>query len=174
MKLLIDLNDYTYSSFFPYNIFDPIVKLNKNLKLKVNKNLHFTENVNIKRDLSLNSDNKIYCLKLKEDKYYIGKTVNMCVRLNQHLTGKGALWTEKYKPIDILFVIKEFNYNDEFMYTLFMMKIFGIDNIRGFSGKYCSLEFDPIFKASLIEKLNETNIEKLSIDPIILKQFNIL
>ena len=44
----------------------------------------------------------LYVLKLEQDKYYVGitsKTVE--VRFKEHLDGRAANWTKKYKPISI-------------------------------------------------------------------------
>jgi predicted GIY-YIG superfamily endonuclease len=37
----------------------------------------------------------IYILKLKENKYYIGKTKNIEKRWNEHLSGEGSGWKKK-------------------------------------------------------------------------------
>ena len=44
-------------------------------------------------------------MKLKNSKYYIGKTMNFDRRLQAHLSGNGALWTKRY---DILSVIEKY------------------------------------------------------------------
>ena len=47
----------------------------------------------------------IYVLKLKQDKYYIGKTNNPKFRIDTHINSKGSFWTQTYKPIDIYEII---------------------------------------------------------------------
>ena len=39
----------------------------------------------------------IYLLKLKDNKYYVGKTLNLHFRLEQHFNKDGSNWTKKYK-----------------------------------------------------------------------------
>ena len=41
----------------------------------------------------------IYILKLKNNKYYVGKTSNPKFRLESHFNSNGSVWTMKYKPI---------------------------------------------------------------------------
>lgn len=48
----------------------------------------------------------IYILKLKNNKYYIGKTLNVENRFHQHINGTGSSWTKKYKPISIIKKLK--------------------------------------------------------------------
>ena len=43
----------------------------------------------------------IYVLKLKQNKYYVGKTTNPTYRLDDHFSEGGSVWTQKYKPISI-------------------------------------------------------------------------
>ena len=40
----------------------------------------------------------IYCLRLEENKYYVGKTNHIEFRLENHI---GSEWTKKYKPISV-------------------------------------------------------------------------
>ena len=83
----------------------------------------------------------IYILKCKEDKYYVGKIAsNVWKRIKQHFDGKGAKWTKKYKPTDILDIRRGLNDYDESKVTLDMMKIFGIHNVRG--GAYSKMRLD--------------------------------
>ena len=43
----------------------------------------------------------IYVLKLRGNKYYVGKTTNPTYRLDDHFSEGGSAWTKKYKPISI-------------------------------------------------------------------------
>ena len=58
----------------------------------------------------------IYVLKLKYNKYYVGKTNNPRFRLDDHFSNNGSSWTKKYK---------------EDKWTIKYMKKYGIDNVRG-------------------------------------------
>jgi len=82
----------------------------------------------------------IYCLKLSENKYYIGKTENYRNRLSEHINKKGSKWTKIYKPIEIIFVFKTNNLNDENKYTILYMLKYGSKNVRG--GSYCNSKED--------------------------------
>ena len=83
----------------------------------------------------------IYILKCKEDKYYVGKIAdNVYRRIKQHFDGKGAKWTKRYQPIDILDIRRGLTDRDESKVTLDMMKIFGIHNVRG--GAYSKMRLD--------------------------------
>ena len=43
----------------------------------------------------------IYVLRLKESKYYVGKTTDIEKRYEQHVNGKASYYTKHYKPISI-------------------------------------------------------------------------
>jgi len=90
----------------------------------------------------------IYILKLKEGRYYIGKSYNPMIRYQEHLNGKGSAWTRKYKPISIDKIIDNVSHFDEDKYTKEYMAKYGIDNVRG--GTYVEIELD----VSQIETLN--------------------
>ena len=47
----------------------------------------------------------IYILKLKSNKYYIGKTFNPKFRLDSHFNTNGSTWTKKYKPINMVWIM---------------------------------------------------------------------
>ena len=70
----------------------------------------------------------IYILRLQNEKYYVGITYNLNMRLAQHYSGTGARFTKENPPISIYKVI---NSNDELKYTLLMMNKFGYQNVRG-------------------------------------------
>ena len=79
-------------------------------------------------------------LKLKEKKYYIGKTKNIEKRWNDHITGNGSGWTKKYKPISLITTVLSTSYFDEDKYVKEYMSKYGIENVRG--GTYSNIELD--------------------------------
>ena len=79
----------------------------------------------------------IYILKLRADKYYIGRTSNPNVRISKHYNEYGSAWTYKYKPVETLEVIPDCDNFDEDKITKQYMSKFGIDNVRG--GSYCQI-----------------------------------
>ena len=56
---------------------------------------------------------KIYVLRLEQDKYYVGKTINVCKRYQLHKNGLGSEWTKLYKPIKIVKVYHDLSPFDE-------------------------------------------------------------
>ena len=87
----------------------------------------------------------VYCLKLENEKYYIGTTTNLNYRYSQHLTGTGSNWTRLHKPIKIMSV--EIGGTDlEKTKTLEYMEEFGFNNVRG--SHWCKIELvnNPLIK----------------------------
>jgi len=83
----------------------------------------------------------IYTIELETGKYYIGKTKkDPGVRFQEHLSGRGAGWTRKYKPIKLINVIESDDPYDENKVTLKYMNEYGIENVRG--GSFCRPELD--------------------------------
>ena len=82
----------------------------------------------------------IYILKLREGKYYIGKTKNVEKRFNEHIAGNGSGWTKKYKPISLIKSIVSTSYFDEDKYVKEYMAKYGIENVRG--GTYSNIDLD--------------------------------
>lgn len=80
----------------------------------------------------------IYILKLKESKYYVGKTSNIEKRLAQHSRGSGSSWTRKYPMDRLLRLYHNCDSYDEDKYTLKLMAKHGIENVRG--GTYVSVD----------------------------------
>jgi predicted GIY-YIG superfamily endonuclease len=81
----------------------------------------------------------IYIIKCQEDKYYIGKTErDPQIRYQKHLSGKGSIWTKKYKPKELVCVYKKCDSYDEDKYTKMYMEKYGIDNVRG--GSYTTVK----------------------------------
>jgi predicted GIY-YIG superfamily endonuclease len=91
-----------------------------------------------------------YLLKLVDNKYYVGRTINLEQRMIQHFSGEGAKWTKKYYPIEILEVNDFLHKWQESFETLVTMKKYGIENVRG--GPWCqiNLTFQP--KLHLIDE----------------------
>ena len=73
----------------------------------------------------------IYVLKLNDDKYYVGKTNDLRSRVTQHFDGNGSYWTKKYKPLDMIEIIKDVDDFAEDATVLRYMSKYGIDNVRG-------------------------------------------
>ena len=79
----------------------------------------------------------IYILRLKQNKYYVGKTNNPQARIDDHYSSNGSSWTKKYKPIEVVELIDDCDDYDEDKYTLKYMNKYGIDNVRG--GSFCQI-----------------------------------
>ena len=82
----------------------------------------------------------IYVLKLRNNKYYVGKTKNLINRMDDHVSGNGSAWTRKYKPISIEEFKKDCDDFDEDKYTKIYMGRHGIENVRG--GSYTKIVLD--------------------------------
>ena len=99
----------------------------------------------------------IYILKLKEGKYYIGKTNNIEKRWNEHITGNGSGFTKKYKPISLIKTIKSISHFDEDKYVKEYMSKYGIDNVRG--GTYSNIDLDDNCIAVLEKEIRHSKNE---------------
>ena len=83
---------------------------------------------------NINQETDIYKLKLENGKKYIGKTVDMDRRMDQHFSGKGSKVTQKFKPIDgeIVDVCNGFFSSElEQDHTNKNINKFGYENVRG-------------------------------------------
>ena len=99
----------------------------------------------------------IYILKLKENKYYIGKSKHAYSRIEEHMNLNGSSWTKKYKPIHVISIINDCDNFDEDKYTLIYMNKYGIDNVRG--GTFCEIQLSPVTK-KFINKMIMTSTDK--------------
>jgi predicted GIY-YIG superfamily endonuclease len=99
----------------------------------------------------------IYFIKLKEGKYYIGKTKNIERRYDEHITGNGSVWTKRYKPISLIKTIKSTSYFDEDKYVKEYMAKYGIDNVRG--GTYSNIVLDKNSLAVLEKEIRHSKNE---------------
>ena len=80
----------------------------------------------------------IYILLLELNKYYIGKTNNPDIRIDNHFNCYGSEWTKIYKPIKVYELISDCDSYDEDKYTLKYMEKEGINNVRG--GSFSQIE----------------------------------
>lgn len=85
---------------------------------------------------------KIYILKLENDKFYVGKTINIEAKYKEHLNGTSSPWTKKYRPVSIMDKHLSTSYLDEDKYVIEYMSKYGIENVRG--GSYSSMELDDL------------------------------
>ena len=76
-----------------------------------------------------------YVLQLENNKYYVGISWNLNLRIAEHLQGLGSKWTRMHKPKRIINVIIG---NRERDTTLHMMMEKGWQNVRGAS--WCQVE----------------------------------
>jgi predicted GIY-YIG superfamily endonuclease len=80
----------------------------------------------------------VYALKLKNGKYYVGKSDNIEQRLQDHFSGSGSAWTREHKPLKVMEVRKNVSRFEEDKMTKEYMEKYGIDNVRG--GAYTQIE----------------------------------
>ena len=99
----------------------------------------------------------IYVLKLKYNKYYVGKTTNPTYRLTDHFSEGGAAWTKKYKPITVHELRPDCSDNDEQIITQEYMKKYGIENVRG--GPWCQVSL-PDETIQFIQQIIQANDDK--------------
>lgn len=99
----------------------------------------------------------VYALQLEKEKYYIGKTVNPVIRLDDHFTSRGSHWTQKYKPLKCIELYENCNGFDEDVLTLRYMKEKGINNVRG--GSFCEIYLNRNIM-EMIQKMIQTHDDK--------------
>lgn len=104
----------------------------------------------------------IYVLRLRNDKWYIGRTTNVERRFEQHVSGDGAKWTYIHKPINIHETREIKSDDDEDKVTREYMNQFGIYNVRG--GRYCAVEFKPWHIREIKKYMNDDEINRKFIE----------
>jgi cellular nucleic acid-binding protein len=99
----------------------------------------------------------IYVLKLKYNKYYVGKTTNPEYRLKDHFSEGGSAWTKKYKPTSVHELRPDCSDSDEQIITQEYMKKYGIENVRG--GPWCQVSL-PTETIKSIQHIIQANDDK--------------
>lgn len=99
----------------------------------------------------------IYVLLLEGNKYYIGKTKNPKIRVNDHFNRNGSYWTKLHPPKNVIEVTPLSDSFDEDKYTLKYMVKHGIDNVRGGSFSQIKLSSNDLLT---INKLIATMSDK--------------
>lgn len=96
-------------------------------------------------------DRYLYVLELEDNYYYVGQTVDVQKRVEQHKSGQGAKFTKRHKFIRIAFVdyvgkvtAREAGYMEDKLTIEWAMK-YGPSNVRG--GSYCGESAYAIIKA---------------------------
>lgn len=112
--------------------------------------------INILNDIphTRNNGKCIYVLKLENGKYYVGSTNNLQRRLSQHILGQGCMWTQKYKPCNIIELERCEDFKED-MITKKYMKLYGIDNVRG--GQYSQIELGQLQISELKLSMNHND-----------------
>ena len=98
----------------------------------------------------------IYCLRLENNRYYIGKTSAPDSYYDCHLRGEGAKWTQVNKPVGVDFIAEFTSFATTTDITRQYMKKYGVDNVRG-SG-YSQVVFTQSKISNIESKIN--NLEK--------------
>jgi len=89
----------------------------------------------------------LYTLRLKDGKYYVGKTTDVQKRFKEHQNGSGAAWTREYIPVRLLECRPLKDEHDENNITKDYMKKYGIENVRG--GSYTQVELPEYLHSAL-------------------------
>lgn len=110
----------------------------------------------------------VYVIRLEDDCFYVGRTKNVEQRYLQHLKGsssslssmsgvasdtrsvdvRGASWTMKHKPIELVMKRKMVGLFDEDNKVKALMIQYGIDKVRGGTYSMCNL---PEFQVKALE-----------------------
>lgn len=93
----------------------------------------------------------IYILKLKDNKYYVGKTKDVNKRFQEHMSGNGSSWTQLHKPIEIINVINNASIFEEDKQVKELMNIHGIEQVRG--GTYSKVKLSTEEKQTVQKEI---------------------
>ena len=91
-----------------------------------------------------------YVLELENNKWYVGASLSLNVRLAHHFNGSGAKWTQLHKPIRVNRV--EYRMCEKEL-TLLYMHLKGWENVRG--SYWCKVELKK--PPALLQNLESVN-----------------
>lgn len=94
----------------------------------------------------------IYVLRLKEQRWYIGRSETPLKRISEHFQGKGCEWTRIYRPKKIKKIYGNCDPYDEDKFTKLYMTKYGIDNVRG--GSFCTVKLSGIERHFLLKMID--------------------
>jgi hypothetical protein len=97
----------------------------------------------------------IYLLRLSQNKFYVGKTKNLTLRIKDHIESKGSMWTKKYKYIKTDKIFTKCSKFDEDKITIKYMEKYGIDNVRG--GIYSQIVLSNDYLKHINKIINHAN-----------------
>jgi len=89
----------------------------------------------------------IYVLRLRDGKYYVGRSANVDARFRAHLEGTASAWTKLHAPIEIVQRVASASRYDEDAKTLELMDLHGVDAVRG--GQYANVVLTPQQRAAI-------------------------
>lgn len=103
-----------------------------------------------------NPRQNVYVLKLEDDKYYVGESTNVEKRIWAHKNDNGSAWTKKHNVEAKISGVEVTNNFNELAQTLEMMRVYGIDNVRGslFTKPFPLDRFEKIMAAQLYCELH--------------------
>lgn len=103
-----------------------------------------------------NPRQSVYVLKLEDDKYYVGESTNVEKRIWAHKNDNGSAWTKKHEVEAQISGVEVTNNFNELAQTLEMMRVYGIDNVRGslFTKPFPLDRFEKIMAAQLYCELH--------------------
>ena len=78
-----------------------------------------------------NDNNSVYVLSLNDNKYYVGLSSQLNIRISNHLINPSTKWVKNFPVMNIKCIIKNSNRLLENDLTLYLMNIYGWDNVRG-------------------------------------------
>ena len=105
------------------------------------------------------SEKIVYVLKLKNNKWYIGDTMNLQQTLDKIKKGRGPFWTQRNK---VKSIEKTFKDGDLKTITLEYMRKYGWQNVRGYAWEQWTLRKPPKALIKLLEEEEEILKNKLS------------
>lgn len=85
----------------------------------------------------------VYVLGLEKGKMYVGFSEDIDHRISQHFAGRGAKWTQKYKPIKVHYILEDGTIEDESKIAKALLNIHGLDIVRG--GPYTAVKSDKLW-----------------------------